>query len=96
MAFAIIWALWEIALPCGLCDTVSAGPKKRGVAISMITQRAKDALRARFAGTGGWGFEGFAAGDRARPVVGKDAATACFGCHTAQKDRDYVFSIWRE
>jgi hypothetical protein len=29
-------------------------------------------------------------------VVGKDAATACFGCHTAQKDRDYVFSVWRE
>ena len=50
----------------------------------------------RFAGTGGWGFEGFAAGDAARPVVGKDAATACFGCHTAQKDHDYVFSVWRE
>jgi Cytochrome P460 len=38
----------------------------------------------RFAGTGGWGFQGFAEGDPARPVVGKDAATACFGCHTAQ------------
>ena len=50
----------------------------------------------RFAGTGGWGFEGFAAGDPARPVVGKNAPTACFGCHTAQKDHDYVFSVWRE
>jgi hypothetical protein len=48
----------------------------------------------RFAETGGWGFEGFAAGDPARPVVGKDAPTV--GCHTAQKDRDYVFSAWRE
>jgi len=27
----------------------------------------------RFAGTGGWGFEGFAAGDPARPVVGQIA-----------------------
>src|SRR5262245_46001837 len=50
----------------------------------------------RFAETGGWGFEGFAAGDPAHPVVGKNAPTACFGCHTAQKDRDYVFSFWRE
>ena len=37
----------------------------------------------RFAGTGGWGFEGFAAGDPARPVVGQNARTACFECHTA-------------
>ena len=50
----------------------------------------------RFAGTGGWGFEGFAAGDPARPVVGQNARTACFECHTAQKDHDYVFSVWRE
>jgi hypothetical protein len=50
----------------------------------------------RFAGTGGWGFEGFAAGDSARPVVGQNARTACFECHTSQKDHDYVFSLWRE
>jgi Cytochrome P460 len=50
----------------------------------------------RFAETGGWGFEGFAAGDPARAVVGQNARTACFGCHTAQKDHDYVFSLWRE
>jgi hypothetical protein len=50
----------------------------------------------RFAGTSGWGFEGFAAGDPARPVVGQNARTACFDCHTAQKDHDYVFSLWRE
>ena len=48
------------------------------------------------AGTGGWGFEGFAAGDPARPVVGQNARAACFECHTAQKDHDYVFSAWRE
>ncbi|MDP2323885.1 MAG: cytochrome P460 family protein [Gammaproteobacteria bacterium] len=53
----------------------------------------KDAKR--FAATGGWGFEGFAAGDPVRPVVGSDAATACFGCHTSQKASDYVFSKTR-
>ena len=53
----------------------------------------KDARK--FKTTGGWGFEGFAEGDRARPVVGGNAATACFTCHTDKKDRDFVFSEWR-
>jgi hypothetical protein len=50
----------------------------------------KDAKR--FAATGGWGFEGFAAGDPARRVVGDQAPTACFECHASRKDSDYVFS----
>lgn len=50
----------------------------------------------RFSDTGGWGFEGFASGDPTRRVVGKNANEACFQCHTSQKDRDYVFSKWRE
>ncbi len=50
----------------------------------------------RFKDTGGWGFEGFAAGDAARPVVKANANTACFQCHIARKDKDYVFSEWRE
>jgi Cytochrome P460 len=50
----------------------------------------------RFAETGGWGFEGLAAGDPGRAVVGQNASTACFACHTAQKDHDYVVSLWRE
>jgi hypothetical protein len=54
----------------------------------------KDA--ARYADTGGWGFEGFAGGDPARPVVGEQAATACFACHQPMKDRDYVFSALRD
>lgn len=53
----------------------------------------KDAKK--FASTGGWGFEGFAEGDRGRRAVGANAATACFACHQAQKDRDYVFSVPR-
>ena len=49
----------------------------------------------RFAATGGWGFEGFAAGDKSKRAVGANAATACFACHQPQKGRDYVFSAPR-
>lgn len=48
----------------------------------------------RHAATGGWGFEGFKADSRER-VVGRNAASACFGCHESQRARDYVFSAPR-
>jgi hypothetical protein len=54
----------------------------------------KDA--AKFASTGGWGFEGFAGGDATKRAVGANAADACYGCHASQAGRDYVFSAWRE
>jgi hypothetical protein len=50
----------------------------------------------KYAATGGWGYEGFGDGDRSNRVVGANAATACHACHTAQKERDYVFSSLRE
>ena len=50
----------------------------------------------KYADTGGWGFEGFAAGDAAQPVVGGQAASACFGCHQPLAERDYVFSTLRD
>lgn len=50
----------------------------------------------RHGDTGGWGFEGFAGGDPARPVVGKNAAKACFGCHAPQSSNNYLFSSMRE
>lgn len=49
----------------------------------------------RYASTGGWGFEGFKGDSRTDRAVGKNAATACYECHTAQKDKDYVFSTLR-
>lgn len=52
--------------------------------------------RNRYADTGGWGYEGFAGGDPARPVVGDNAEQACHGCHRAREDEGYVFSNWRE
>lgn len=51
--------------------------------------------RRRWPDTGGWGFEAFAGGDRARRVV-KDARQECFECHTAVRDRDHVYSSWRD
>jgi hypothetical protein len=50
----------------------------------------------KFKATGGWGFEGFGGGDRAKRVVGNNAATACFACHQPQKAQDYIFSRRRD
>ncbi len=46
----------------------------------------------KFKATGGWGFEGFGAGEPANRVVGPNAASACFACHQPQKAQDYTFS----
>jgi len=50
----------------------------------------------KYAVTGGWGFEGFVGDSKTERAVGANAATACFGCHTAQKQKGYVFSAYRE
>lgn len=50
----------------------------------------------KFAATGGWGFEGFAGNSKTERAVGAKAAEACFGCHAAQKNSDYVFSRYRD
>ena len=49
----------------------------------------------KFADTGGWGYEVFGGDSRTDRKVGGGAKQACFGCHTSQKDRDFVFSDWR-
>jgi hypothetical protein len=49
----------------------------------------------KFAATGGWGFEGFAGDSQSQRVVGANAATACFACHTSQRNREFVFSNYR-
>ncbi|MEW6132996.1 MAG: cytochrome P460 family protein [Pseudomonadota bacterium] len=50
----------------------------------------------RHGATGGWGFEAFAGGDPKKPVVGRDAAKACFGCHATRQDSNYLFSSLRD
>ncbi len=67
---------------------ITEGPRK---VAGVMHKNAK-----RYAATGGWGFEGFAGGDKTQRVVGKQAETACFACHVPQKDRDYVFSRLRD
>jgi hypothetical protein len=50
----------------------------------------------QFADTSGWGFEGFGAGEASNPIVGENYKQACYECHTSQKEKDYVFSEWRD
>jgi Cytochrome P460 len=61
------------------------GPKKA------VTVMIKDAKK--YAETGGWGFQVFAGGDPAKPLV-TDTKTACFVCHTPQKAQDFTFSTY--
>lgn len=49
---------------------------------------------ARFAATGGWGFEAFKGGDSAQRVV-KDGGAKCFGCHAPLVNDGFVFSKLR-
>lgn len=49
----------------------------------------------RYPETGGWGFEGFKGSSHTERLV-NDGGQSCFGCHTSQKDHDYVFTRWRD
>jgi hypothetical protein len=68
-------------------NAMQEGPRK------VVGVMHKDAKR--YAATGGWGFEGFKGDSNAERVVRANAATACYQCHTAQKDKDFVFSTTR-
>ena len=50
----------------------------------------------RYAETGGWGFESFKGSGQTDRMVAKEAATKCFTCHSSQKERDCVFSTYRQ
>jgi hypothetical protein len=47
----------------------------------------------KYASTGGWGWQAWAGGDPAKPIV-TDATKQCFECHQARKDHDYVYSTY--
>ena len=59
----------------------------------LIGIMAKDA--GHYPDTGGWGFQAWAGNSRDTQLV-SDGGAACYDCHTAQAERDYVFSTWRE
>ena len=69
-------------------NTVQEGARKVLGVMHKDSRKYKD--------TGGWGFEGFKADSKTERAVGKNAATACYQCHTAQKDKDFVFSAYRK
>jgi hypothetical protein len=68
-------------------SAIVEGPRK------VVGVMHKDARK--WAATGGWGFEGFKGDSKTDRAVGSNAAEACFGCHTPQKERDYTFSALR-
>lgn len=50
---------------------------------------------AKYASTGGWGFEGFAGNSKIERLV-KDGGKSCFDCHASEKGKGYVFSGLRD
>jgi Cytochrome P460 len=68
-------------------NTVQEGTRK---VLGVMTKQAR-----KYSDTGGWGFEGFKGDSKTERAVGQNAAAACFQCHTAQKDHDFVFSTFR-
>ena len=64
------------------------GPRRR---IDVMVKDSK-----RYAATGGWGFEEFRGDSQTDRMIGAEAPTKCYACHTSQKDRDYVFSAYRK
>ena len=62
--------------------------KRISVAVMMKDSR-------RFAETGGWGFDS-AEGDSQTLGAAAATRTACYSCHSKQKDRDFVFSTLRQ
>ena len=48
----------------------------------------------RFSETGGWGYDTFV-GDSTTQRLVQDVAAGCYGCHTAAKESNYVFSKYR-
>jgi hypothetical protein len=67
-------------------SSLAEGPRK------FVGVMQKDSKK--FMDTGGWGFEGFKGDSRERVV--RDPKSACFDCHEPQKQKDYVFSEYRE
>lgn len=62
---------------------------KRKVTAIMV----KNSLK--YKDTGGWGFQAFEGGNPDKPIV-DDPVNQCFNCHLSQKDKDYVFTQFRD
>lgn len=49
----------------------------------------------RFSATGGWGYDTFV-GDSTTERLDQDVVAACYGCHAAAKESNYVYSQYRQ
>ena len=67
-------------------NAIIEGPRK------VVGVMQKDSKK--FSATGDWGFEGFKGDTKERAVT--DSKSACFNCHTSQKEKGYVFSSYRK
>ena len=67
-------------------NTIQEGKRK------LLGVMQKNAIK--YKATGGWGFEGFA-GNSQTERLSNDGGQSCYGCHTSQKDKDFVFSELR-
>jgi hypothetical protein len=70
--------------------TVSSGTYTEGARAALVVMKKDGKL---YAATGGWGFQAWAGGDPAKPLV-TDPVAQCFNCHTSQTDHQYVFSTY--
>lgn len=74
-------------------SAVDDGSYLEGTARKAITLMVKDSKK--YTSTGGWGFQAWAGGDAAKPIV-TDQVKQCFTCHMPQKAQDFTFSTYLE
>ena len=68
--------------------------EEKGVGLAPATRKSINVMirDARFANTGGWGFEDFDRDSHTKRNVKVNSLTACYACHNHAKDNEYVFS----
>jgi cytochrome P460 len=70
----------------------------KGTAITQGARRYINVMQkdsARFAATGGWGFEEFGPGDGRERSLSEAAQGQCAACHMTRKEQDMVFSVYK-
>lgn len=60
----------------------------------VLAYMRKDSKNKELEKTGGWEYKAFAGGDPKNQIV-NDPVGQCHNCHTQVKDKDFVFSEWR-
>jgi hypothetical protein len=77
-----------------LKEVKAGGPVTPEGALRVVSVMVKD--RERYRATGGWGYESWNPGNEVDGALTADEKAACYTCHIARKDHDYVFTEFRE